>query len=137
MKHLFVISLLLSIINSNPDPIEIKGVYKGGEFVGSTVDSLYMKHTIMTEDGSSVVFLQRLYVNYRIKKGYNLGNYEIIVPALYTPHSYGVMLEKNHKYSLVLLYESSYSFNGLYDYSSRFIEMNGLVYRVLNVKELH
>ena len=96
-----------------------------------------MKHTIMTEDGSSVVFLQRLYVNYRIKKGYNLGNYEIIVPALYTPHSYGVMLENNHKYSLVLLYESSYSFNGLYDYSSRFIEMNGLVYRVLNVKELH
>lgn len=66
MKHLFVISLLLSIINSNPDPIEIKGVYKGGEIVGSTVDSLYMKHTIMTEDGSSVVFLQRLYVNYRI-----------------------------------------------------------------------
>lgn len=137
MKHLFVISLLLSIINSNPDPIEIKGVYKGGEIVGSTVDSLYMKHTIMTEDGSSVVFLQRLYVNYRIKKGYNLGNYEIIVPALYTPHSYGVMLENNHKYSLVLLYESSYSFNGQYDYSSRFIEMNGLVYRVLNVKELH
>ena len=78
MKHLFVISLLLSIINSNPDLIEIKGVYKGGEIVGSTVDSLYMKHTIMTEDGSSVVFLQRLYVNYRIKKGYNLGNYEII-----------------------------------------------------------